>query len=134
MSDTRWKAFERRIAVLLGTRRIAVTGERDGADFETPMFCFQAKKRKTFPGYVAEWLDLIHGKGATRTPAKIGVVILQRPRGADLDALVIVSLRDWLDLHGPTRIDAFTFKVAEVSDAPRARPVPHDASVHGPQA
>lgn len=103
VADTRWKAFERRIAVLLGTRRIAVTGERDGADFETPMFCFQAKKRKTFPGYVAEWLDLIHGKGATRTPAKIGVVILQRPRGADLDALVVVSLRDWLDLHGPVR-------------------------------
>lgn len=103
MADTRWKAFERRVAVLLGTRRIPVTGERDGADFETPMFCFQAKKRKTFPGYVAEWLDLIRRKAGTRAPAKIGVVVLQRPGGADLDALVVVSLRDWIDLHGPSR-------------------------------
>lgn len=102
MSDTRWKAFERRVAVLLGTRRIPVTGERDGADFEDGMFCYQAKSRASqFPGYVLEWLDKIRRKAAERSPAKIGVVILQRPRCLDQDALVVVSLRDWIDLHGP---------------------------------
>jgi len=103
MADKTWKAFERRVAVLLGTRRIPVTGERNGADAETPMFCFQFKKRaRQFPRYVAEWLALVCEKAATRAPAKIGVVILQQPRGADLDALVVVSLRDWIDLHGPS--------------------------------
>lgn len=28
---------------------------------------------------------------------------MQRPRGDDLDSLIVLSLRDWLDLHGPVR-------------------------------
>ncbi len=34
MSDKTWKAFECRLAHDVGTERIPVTGERDGADFE----------------------------------------------------------------------------------------------------
>ena len=34
MTDKAWKAFERRLAHDVGTERIPVTGERDGADFE----------------------------------------------------------------------------------------------------
>ena len=99
MSDRAWKAFERRLARQLGTHRIPVTGERAGADFEDPVFVYQAKKRRTFPGYVAEWLDQTRTTAAARSPEKVGVVILQRPRGRDGDALVIVAFRDWCDLH-----------------------------------
>lgn len=100
MADTRWKAFERRLAADLGLRRIPVTGERDGADFENALFVYQAKKRKLFPGYVAEWLDRVCGKAASRVPGKIGVVVMQRPRQPDTEALVIVRWSDWLALHG----------------------------------
>jgi len=98
VTDHAWKAFERRVARLLGTNRIPVTGERHGADAETELFAFQFKKRKAFPGYVATWLDQIRGS----RPSKTGVVVMQRPRRDDLDALVVVTLRDWLELHGPT--------------------------------
>ncbi len=98
MPNTTWKAFERRLARLLGTERIPVTGERAGADFETPLFAFQAKKRVTVPGYLSDWLD---GIRAAR-PDKVGVVIMQLPHRPDRDALVVLSLQDWLDLHGPT--------------------------------
>ncbi len=82
MPNATWKAFERRLARLLGTERIPVTGERAGADFETPLFAFQAKKRATVPGYLAEWLD---GIRAAR-PDKVGIVIMQLPRRPDCDA------------------------------------------------
>lgn len=100
MSDTGWKQYERRIARLLGTRRIPVTGERGGADAETPVFAFQFKKRATVPRYLIEWLDGI--RGARR--GKVGVVVMQLPHRQDLDALVVMSLRDFLDLHGPVRV------------------------------
>lgn len=103
MSDTRWKAFERRCAVLLGTRRIPVTGERAGADAETSLFCFQFKKRSIVPGYIREWLDGIRCAAAARSPQKIGVVVMQNPRRQDLDAFVVMSLKDFIELHGPVR-------------------------------
>jgi hypothetical protein len=103
MPNKGWKQFERRLARALGTERIPVTGERAGADFEDGMFCYQAKKRATFPTYVAEWLASICTTAAARTPAKIGVVILQRPRAQDGDALVVMRFADFVDLHGPAR-------------------------------
>ncbi len=99
MTDRGWKQFERRLARALGTERIPVTGERDGADFENALFCYQAKKRQMFPGYVARWLDGVRTRAASRSPAKVGVVILQRPRGRDAGALVVLAFADWLELH-----------------------------------
>ena len=101
MSDRGWKAYERRIARLLGTQRIPVTGERAGADLETPLLAVQAKKRATVPGYWFEWLDGIRVAAARRN--KIGVVVMQRPYGVELDSLVVLSLRDWIELHSPAR-------------------------------
>jgi hypothetical protein len=103
MRDPGWKQFERRVARLLGTERIPHTGARAGADAETPLFVFQFKKTGRLPGYLRAWLDGVRGTAAARRPEKIGVVVLQAPRTQDLDAFVVVSLRDWLDLHGPAR-------------------------------
>jgi hypothetical protein len=103
MRDPGWKQFERRVARLLGTERIPHTGARAGADAETPLFVFQFKKTKRLPGYLREWLD---GVRITATAhKKTGVVVMQTPRTQDLDAFVVISLRDWLELHGPSRPD-----------------------------
>lgn len=101
MPNTQWKAYERRIARLLGTERIPVTGARNGADAETPLLALQFKKRATVPAYLAHWLDGIRAAATPR--GKVGVVVMQLPRRADLDSLVVLSLRDWIALHGPTR-------------------------------
>lgn len=95
MSEKTWKARERRISKLMGTTRIPVTGERCGADCETPLFAVQIKARKTVPGFLFEWLAGIRGA----RPGKIGLVVMVRPGGKDLEAVVMLSLKDWLDLH-----------------------------------
>jgi hypothetical protein len=101
MTDRAWKAFERRLSKDMGTNRIPVTGERDGADAKTSMFQFQFKLRKVIPLWLFRWMDGIVASAAAHE--KIGVLVLKRPRMEDTDALVIVRWRDWVDLHGPMR-------------------------------
>jgi hypothetical protein len=100
MAERRWKVAERRFARDMGTERIPVTGERDGADFETPMFVVQVKHRDgQFPRTIAVWLDGVVAKARSRAPAKVGVLVVQRPRFPRRDALVVVTWSDWCDLH-----------------------------------
>jgi hypothetical protein len=101
MTDHAWKQFERRLARDVASERIPVTGERAGADFEDPRFCFQAKLGRSMPSYLREWLTGIQAAGAARSPQKIGVVVWKPKRTEDADALVIVSWRDWLALTAP---------------------------------
>jgi hypothetical protein len=100
VSDTSWKAFERRIAAALGTRRIPVTGERAGADLEDGLFVYQAKLGRRCPAYLREWLAGIRFAGAARSPGKVGVVVWKPKGGRDGDALVVLAFADWRDLHG----------------------------------
>lgn len=104
MADKAWKASERRLARDVGTERIPVTGERHGADFEDAIACYQLKVRKAIPGWLWEWLAGIQGTGKRKQ--KAGVVVLKHPRQRDEDALVVLSWRDWVDLHGTTKGDA----------------------------
>ena len=104
MSDRAWKAFERRLARQLGTRRIPVTGERAGADFTDGMFAYQAKLGRRCPVYLREWLAGIVAAGNHR--GLVGVVIW-KPKGTrDREALVVVRFRDWCDLHVGSRRSA----------------------------
>jgi hypothetical protein len=100
MPDRGWKQFERRLCRDLGTQRIPVTGERDGADGRTSRFCFQFKLRRSLPVWLWTWLAGIVGTAAKTN--RIGVLVLKRPRMRDEDALVVVRWRDWVDLHGTT--------------------------------
>jgi hypothetical protein len=100
MSDRSWKAFERRLARDMGRERIPVTGERNGADFEDGLFVYQAKLGRRAPGYLREWLAGIRAAGAARRPEKIGVVCWKPKHSQDSDAVVLVSWRDWVALHG----------------------------------
>ena len=102
MPDKSWKAFERRLAARVGGRRIPVTGERDGADVIAPLFCYQAKLRKGVPGYLRDWLAGIVAAG--QRAGSIGVVVWKAPRARDDDAVVILRLKDWQDLHGASGV------------------------------
>jgi hypothetical protein len=94
-----WKAAERRVAADLGGARIPVTGiDRDGADVVTPMFHVQVKLRKALPAWLWGWLDGI--RLDAQPHGKTGILILKKPRQRDEDGLVILSYRDFVDLHG----------------------------------
>lgn len=99
MADKRWKAAERRFARALGVERIPVTGvDRDGADFEDGVACYQLKSRKSIPGWLWGWLSGI--QGTARTKDKCGVLLLHLPGQERGDALVVLSFKDWQALHG----------------------------------
>lgn len=101
-----WKRFEAALARAVGTTRIPVTGERDGADFETPMFIYQAKHRAgEFPVTVARWLERVVARAEAEALGKIGVVVIQKPRAAYADAIVVLRWKDWLDLHGSRQLE-----------------------------
>jgi hypothetical protein len=97
--DRAWKAFERRVAANLGTKRIAAAansqrGDRgaDAPDCVAGAFAYQIKKGYRVPGYLRTWLDGIVRMSA---PERTGVVVWG-PKGArDDDALVLVRFSDW---------------------------------------
>src|SRR5438128_1788379 len=100
MPDRSWKAFERRLARALGSRRIAATGERAGADFQDGRFAYQAKRGRRFPSYLRDWLTGI--VTAAALAGRIGVVVWKAKRVPDRDAVVVLLFADWLKLHtGP---------------------------------
>ena len=82
----------------MGCERIPVTGERDGEDFQTPMFAFQLKVRKMLPLWLWTWLSGVVGKAQETN--RVGVLVLKMPGQQDTDALVILRWSDWCDLHG----------------------------------
>ena len=83
---------------MFGTERIPVTGERDGADAMNVMFAFQFKLGRRFPAYLAEWLDGIRQTGARHN--RVGVVIWKPKNVRDENAVVVMRLKDFRDLHG----------------------------------
>jgi hypothetical protein len=82
----------------MGVQRIPVTGERHGADFEDGIAAYQVKCRKSIPGWLWGWLEGIQSAGKAK--GKAGIVVLKTPRMRDEDALVVLSWRDWVELHG----------------------------------
>ena len=100
MADKAWKRRERAVAESLGGRRIPVTGvDRHGADVETGAFSVQVKHGRNRPGYLADWLNGICGVAADK--GKTGIVVWSSPRERQGDAIVLMRLRDFVDLHGP---------------------------------
>lgn len=98
MGNPGWKQFERRMCVDVGTQRIPVTGEREGADGATSLFAFQFKLRRSLPGWLWTWLGGIVAHAEPK--GKVGVLVLKKPRMRDEEALVVVRWKDWVDLHG----------------------------------
>lgn len=101
MTERGWKKAERAFAEDVGAMRIPVTGERFGADWDTPAVAYQLKVRRGMPGYLLEWLEGIRAHGAP--DGQIGAVVWKRAgRGfTRRDALVFVSWADWADRIAP---------------------------------
>lgn len=74
--------------------------DRGDGDVFNALFEAQCKVRRGQPSYLREWLS---GIVATATAkGRIGIVIWKEAgRGhPDDDALVVLRLKDWIDLHG----------------------------------
>ena len=99
MPDKSWKAFERRVAKRVGGKRLACTGEKDGADVVAGPFVYQCKLRRGLPSYLRDWLRGITAAGE-RHGGSTGVVVWKAPNARDDDALVLLRLQDWESWHG----------------------------------
>jgi hypothetical protein len=86
----------------MGVERQAVTGERDGADNQPhPRFCFQFKLRGALPDWLWGWLGGIQETAERQD--KIGVLVLKQPGMRDDHAIVMLSWKDWVALHGEAK-------------------------------
>ncbi len=96
-----WKAVERRVATRLGGVRVPVTGiDRDGADVLTPAFAVQVKCRKVLPAWL--WRGMGGIVGEARKTGRTGLLVLKRPGQRDDEALVVLTMADWVAWHGVT--------------------------------
>jgi hypothetical protein len=93
VTEKGWKRSERRIAALLGGRRIPVTGRQRGdvPDIYHPRLSVEVKSRKKLPDWIEDALQQAEASaGIGQTPM---AVLHQRGRRYR-DALVVVRLQD----------------------------------------
>ena len=104
MSNPAWKKRERMVAKSLGGRRIPVTGiDRHGADVVTPLLHVQVKHGRRRPAFLGDWLDGICGTAGDA--GKIGIVVWSDNREKAQDAIVMLRLSDFEQLHGSIRVE-----------------------------
>jgi hypothetical protein len=99
MSDKRWKATERRIAALLGGRRVSVSGRGrgDAPDIAHPWLSLEVKDRATLPAWLLNALDQAE---KSATPAQLPVAVLHRAGDRHDQALVVLRLADFVTWFG----------------------------------
>ena len=91
-----WKACERRIAELLGGRRIPITGRQRGEtpDIEHEALSIEVKSRKSLPAWL---LDALNQAQAASKAGKVPVVVLHQDRAAYTESLVVLRLKDYAE-------------------------------------
>jgi hypothetical protein len=100
--DKLWKQAERRIAGLLGARRVPVTGRHkstlvegetdcDLIREESPQFLVEVKNRKGMPKYLQEWLA--QSKGTLPR-----ILVWHRTESRYESSLVLLTLEDFRSL------------------------------------
>lgn len=100
-----WKTAERKIAALLGGKRVPVTGRGrgDAPDIDHNEFSVEVKHRQTLPSWIKEAMEQAE---ASRRGAKIPIVILHE-KGMDYEqSLTLIRLRDIIDLIERTHGDS----------------------------
>jgi hypothetical protein len=99
MSDSRWKATERKIAALLGGRRVPVSGRGrgDAPDVAHPWFAIECKDRATLPAWL---LDALAQAEASAQPDQLPVAVLHRAGDRHDHALVVLRLVEFMAWFG----------------------------------
>jgi hypothetical protein len=104
-----WKQAERRIAAILGGRRIPVSGRGrgDNPDVEHPALSVEVKARATFPSWLE---DALRQAESSATDGKTPVAVLHPDRARYADALVVCRLSDFADLVGSDGVNVHDSK------------------------
>ena len=89
-----WKTCERQIAVLLGGRRVPVTGRSrgDAPDVEHPTLSVEVKSRKRIPAWLEE--AMAQAEAAAKQP-QLPIAVLHQDGRRYQDALVVLRLKDF---------------------------------------
>jgi hypothetical protein len=95
MTDTSWKAHERRTARRLGGTRTGPTGQ-DGPDVDAGWLVAECKHRRRLPAWLGDALAKVRGQAG---PGRLGVVVAHEAGARD--SWVILALSDWCDWYGP---------------------------------
>jgi len=96
MGDRAWKAFERKVAKILGGKRIPSSGAAPGfkGDVEHPLFFIECKWGKHIPKTIIEWY--LKAKEQAKKESKIPIVVM-KPKGKH-EEYVVISLTDFAKL------------------------------------
>lgn len=86
-----WKACERKVAALLGGRRIPVSGRGrgDNPDIHHELFSIEVKSRKTIPAWLE---DAMRQAEASVKDGRLPVVVLHQDRTPYAESLVVLRL------------------------------------------
>ena len=89
-----WKACERRIAELLGGKRVPVTGRQRGdvPDIEHDALSIEVKSRKALPAWL---LGALNQAQAASKNGKVPVVVLHQDRAPYAESLIMLRLEDF---------------------------------------
>ena len=91
-----WKACERKVATLLGGRRVPITGRQRGdtPDIEHAALSVEVKSRKTLPAWLEEAMKQAE---ASAKDGQLPVAVLHEDRRPYLNSLVVLRLKDFSD-------------------------------------
>ena len=91
-----WKACERKVAALLGGRRIPVSGRGcgDNPDIHHELFSIEVKSRKTIPAWLE---DAMRQAEASVKDGRLPVVVLHQDHRPYTESLVLLRLSDFAD-------------------------------------
>ncbi len=89
-----WKACERRVAEVLGGRRIPVTGRQrgDAPDIEHPTLSIECKSRKKLPAWIE---DAMKQAEASAKDGHLPVAVLHQDHTPYTESLVVLRLDDF---------------------------------------
>ena len=99
-----WKHAERRVAGLLGGKRLPVNG-RGQIDVDAGWCAVEVKSRKSIPAWLKK---AVHQARTGARPDQFPVVVVHETGSEYLDAVVVMSMRDFVDWYGSPSPDVLT--------------------------
>jgi hypothetical protein len=100
MTNPAWKRTERRIAAILGGRRVPITGRQRGdvPDVSHPLWSVEVKHRQTLPGWLCA---AVEQSQAAAMPGQIPIAVIHEHGRPYAAALVVMTLDQFMQ-HNAT--------------------------------